>query len=310
MIIDLEKAMFFTDGRYHLQSKEEVPDNIIVEIVKDYNSIFKEKCSKYKKMLLQPSCQINISSKILDENVEIFLDENNFLLKHRMIKDEQEISLIKEQYTLAGSTFLRSLNLFKYDTSEKSWAAALEYHMKMLGAKGESFETIVASGVRSAMPHGCASSKKVKENEPVIVDFGSRLDYTSDYTRMIYSGNDIKVLEVIDIVKNALLKAIDNVTIGKTTGDIDNVARSFIESNGYGKYFNHSLGHGVGIDVHELPYIKAGGDIILEDNMVFTIEPGIYLPDRFGVRLEETVAIRNGKPEVISNVLDKYVYVI
>ena len=110
--------------------------------------------------------------------------------KLRMIKDNSEISLIKEQYHLAGTAFLRALKLFKYGTSEKSWAAALEYHMKMLGAKGESFETIVASGVRGAMPHGTASAKKVNENEPVIIDFGSRDIYTSDYTRMIYAGND------------------------------------------------------------------------------------------------------------------------
>ena len=91
-------------------------------------------------------------------------------------------------------------------------------------------------------------------------------------------------------------------------GDIDNIARQYIEEQGYGAYFNHSLGHGVGIDVHELPVLKPKGDILLEDNMIFTIEPGIYLPDKFGVRLEQTVLINNGKPEIISSALDKYVY--
>ncbi len=308
MLIDLEKAVFFTDGRYSIQAAEEVSENIVVEIVKDYSSIYTERCSIFKKILLQPSCSINISSKIASQGVEIYLDEKDFMQKLRMIKDKSEISLIKEQYNLAGKAFLRALKSFKYGTSEKSWAAALEYHMKMLGAKGESFETIVASGVRGAMPHGTASEKKVVENEPVIIDFGSRTVYTSDYTRMIYAGNDKEVLKVIDIVRSALEKAVESIEEGILCSDIDNAARSYIEEQGYGAYFNHSLGHGVGIDVHELPVLKPKSDILIEDNMIFTIEPGIYLPEKFGVRLEQTVFINNGKPEIISSALDKYVY--
>lgn len=308
MLIDLEKAVFFTDGRYSIQSSEEVAENIVVEIVKDYSKIYTERCAAYKKILLQPSCSINISSKIASSGVEIYLDEKDFMQRLRMVKDNKEIAMIKEQYNLAGRAFLRSLKSFKYDTSEKSWAAALEYHMKMLGAKGESFETIVASGIRGAMPHGTASAKKITKGEPVIIDFGSKEQYTSDYTRMIYAGNDSEVLKIIDVVRSALEKSIENIEEGKLCGDIDNIARQYIEEHGYGAYFNHSLGHGVGIDVHELPVLKPKGDILLEDNMIFTIEPGIYLPDKFGVRLEQTVLINNGKPEIISSALDKYVY--
>ncbi len=308
MLVDLEKAVFFTDSRYSIQAAKEVSENIVVEIVKDYAGIYTERCSAFKKILLQPSCSINISSKIAAQGVDIYLDEKDFMQKLRMVKDNSEISMIKEQYNLAGKAFLRALKSFKYETSEKSWAAALEYHMKMLGAKGESFETIVASGARGAMPHGTASAKKVIENEPVIIDFGSRDIYTSDYTRMIYAGNDAEVLKVIDIVRSALEKAVESISEGLVCSDIDNAARSYIEEQGYGKYFNHSLGHGVGIDVHELPVLKAKCDYLIEDNMIFTIEPGIYLPEKFGVRLEQTVLINNGKPEIISSALDKYVY--
>lgn len=308
MLIDIEKAVFFTDSRYSIQAAEEVSENIVVEIVKDYASIYTERCTVFKKILLQPSCSVNISSKIAAQGVEIYLDEKDFMQKLRMIKDNAEISLIKEQYNLASRAFLRALKSFKYGTSEKSWAAALEYHMKMLGAKGESFETIVASGVRGAMPHGTASAKKINENEPVIMDFGSRDIYTSDYTRMIYAGNDAEVLKVIDIVRSALEKAVESISEGIMCSDIDKEARSYIDEHGYGAYFNHSLGHGVGIDVHELPVLKPKCDYLIEDNMIFTIEPGIYLPEKFGVRLEQTVLINNGKPEIISSALDKYVY--
>ncbi len=158
------------------------------------------------------------------------------------------------------------------------------------------------------MPHGTASAKKVNENEPVIIDFGSRDIYTSDYTRMIYAGNDEEVLKVIDIVRSALEKAVDSIEEGIMCSDIDNTARSYIEEQGYGSYFKHSLGHGVGIDVHELPVLKPKSDFLIEDNMIFTVEPGIYLPEKFGVRLEQTVLINNGKPEIISSILDRYVY--
>ena len=223
MLVDLEKAVFFTDSRYSIQAAKEVSENIVVEIVKDYAGIYTERCSAFKKILLQPSCSINISSKIAAQGVDIYLDEKDFMQKLRMVKDNSEISMIKEQYNLAGKAFLRALKSFKYETSEKSWAAALEYHMKMLGAKGESFETIVASGVRGAMPHGTASAKKVIENEPVIIDFGSRDIYTSDYTRMIYAGNDAEVLKVIDIVRSALEKAVESISEGFVCSDIDNV---------------------------------------------------------------------------------------
>ncbi len=308
MIIDLEKAVFYSDGRYEVQSKQEISDNIEIEIIKDYNKIFTEYCAGYKKILLQPSCSINISSKIASIGVEIYLDEEDFMQRLRMIKDEKEISLIKKQYNIAGKSFLRALKMMKYGTSEKSWAAALEYHMKMAGAKGESFETIVASGYRGAMPHGTATEKLVQDGEPVIIDFGSRDTYTSDYTRMVYAGSDEEVLKVINIVREAVEKSIAGIKNGELSSSIDNIARSHISEAGYGEYFNHSLGHGVGIDVHELPVLRSKSDIVLEDGMVFTIEPGIYLPDKFGVRLEETVLIKNGKPELISNVLDKYVY--
>lgn len=308
MIVDLESAFFYTDGRYEVQSKEEVYDHINTEIVKDYNKIYSEDCAKYKKILLQPSCSINISSKIAAGGVEIYLDENDIMQKLRMIKDDKEIKLIKEQYKLAGKAFLKALKSFQYNNSEKSWAAALEYHMKMLGAKGESFETIVASGVRGAMPHGVASDKIVMENEPVIIDFGSRNTYTSDYTRMVYSGSDSEILNVIDIVRVAVEKSIEGISEGIICSNVDKIARDYITEKGYGEYFNHSLGHGVGIDVHELPVLRAKSDTVIEDGMVFTIEPGIYLPGKFGVRLEQTVYINNNKAEIISGTLDKYVY--
>ena len=308
MIIDLEKAVLFTDGRYTIQATEEVYDHILVEIIKDYSTVFTISCAQYKKILLQPTCELELSNKITNANVEVYLDEKDFIKKLRMLKTASEIRLLKDQYELAGKAFIQTMKTVKYDQPEKNWAATLEYHMKTLGAKGESFETIVASGVRGAMPHGVASDKIVEKNDPIIFDFGSRVDFNSDYTRMVYSGNDEEVLKVIDIVRVAMESAIDGIKEGLKCSEIDNIARSYITEQGYGDYFTHSLGHGIGLDVHELPYISKKSNFVLEDGMVFTIEPGIYLKDKFGVRIEQTVLVTGGKAELISGYLDKYVY--
>lgn len=308
MIVDIEKAVLYTDGRYTVQATEEVYEHILVEIINDYSTVFTVSCAQYKKILLQPTCKLENSNKITSANVDVYLDEKDFIKKLRMLKTSSEIKLIKEQYDLAAKAFIKTMKNVKYDQTERKWAATLEYYMKTLGANGESFETIVASGIRGAMPHGVASDKIVNKEDPVIFDFGSRNDYNSDYTRMVYSGNDKEVLDVIDIVRVAMEKAIDGIEEGLKCSDIDNIARSYISEKGYGDYFTHSLGHGIGLDVHELPYISKKSEFILEDGMIFTVEPGIYIKDKFGVRLEQTVLVTGGKAEIISTYLDKYIY--
>ncbi len=308
ILITGENAVFFTDGRYTVQAAEEVCGDMERVIVSRYADVFAEQGEKYSKILLQSGCPLGIASIIRSAGAQIEADVEETLKTMRMVKDAGEIELIKAQYALAAKAFLKSLESFKTGLSERDWAAALEYNIKTGGADGVSFETIVASGVRGAMPHGTASSKRIGPDEPVIIDFGSRQGYTSDYTRMVYGGSDGEVLRVINIVREAVLKSIDAVRPGVVCRDIDGIARDHISSRGFGEYFNHSLGHGVGLDVHELPVLNSSGGVRLEEGMIFTVEPGIYLPGRFGVRLEDTVLVTADGAEVISRGLDNYVY--
>lgn len=308
LLISDEKNMFFTDGRYTLQAAQEVYPEIECVTVKSYQDIFLKEVPKYNKVLLQPSCILGVASLIKKGGCEVLIDDNNIIKHLRMVKENDEIMLIRAQYALAAEAFKTSLNSFKIGLSERDWAAALEYNIKINGADGVSFETIVASGVRGAMPHGTASSKIIQKDEPVIIDFGSEQGYTSDYTRMIYGGDDKNIMHVINIVKEAVLKSIESVKPGVACKDIDTIAREHISSFGYGEYFNHSLGHGVGLDVHELPVLNLQSNDIIEENMIFTIEPGIYIPDNFGVRLEDTVLVTASGAEVISSFLNDYVY--
>ncbi len=188
--------------------------------------------------------------------------------------------------------FLQSLDSFKPGVSELLWAAELEKNMKLNGAKSPSFDTIIGSGYRGAMPHGIASDKIVAKGDAVVVDFGSKKEYCSDVTRLVKTGADTNVDLVADIVYTALSKAKDAVKVGVKCSEIDAVARDYIQSKGYGDFFRHGLGHGVGIDVHEKPVFNSRDETVLEENMVLTIEPGIYLPGKFGVRLEDTIVVK------------------
>lgn len=310
MIITNEKSFFYTDGRYTLQAAMEVGNGILSIVVKSYREMIEKEMSKYNKVLLQPNCFLSVAEIVRKTGAEIIVDDEDSIKVMRMIKNENEINLIKAQYKLAAKSFKDSLSSFRIGVSEKEWAAILEYNLKKNNADGVSFETIVASGKRSALPHGVASNKIIDENEPVLIDFGSKQGYTSDYTRMVYNGSDKEVKNIIGIVREALLKAIAAVEVGVECREIDLIAREHISSFGYGKYFNHSLGHGVGIDVHELPLINVESKTKLAEGMIFTIEPGIYLPNSFGVRLEDTVLVTSSGAEVISNHLDNYVYSI
>lgn len=308
MIITNEKAFFYTDGRYTIQAATEVKEGILCIVVKSYREMLEKEMAKYNNVLLQSSCSLLLAEIVKKSGSNIIVDNGDVMKVMRSVKDKEEIDLIKAQYLLAAKAFKDSLSSFKVGLKERDWAASLEYNLKINNADGVSFDTIVASGVRSALPHGVASSKIIEVDEPVLVDFGSKQGYTSDYTRMVYGGNNQEVKQIIGIVREALLKAIAAVDVGVPCKDIDLIARQHISSFGYGKYFNHSLGHGVGLDVHELPLINVESETLLEEGMIFTIEPGIYLPNSFGVRLEDTVLVTSNGAEVISSPLDDYVY--
>ncbi len=187
--------------------------------------------------------------------------------------------------------------------TEKEIANELECMMRALGAEGPSFETIVASGPRAALPHGHATDKKLEAGETVVIDFGCRLDgYCSDETCTVALGEPSRQMkEIHEVVFDAKQKGIDAVRAGLPVRELDMIVRGFIEEKGYGEYFGHGTGHGVGIAVHEPPAVTARGEGILEESMVVTIEPGIYIPHVGGVRLEDMVLVGENGGEVLTH---------
>ena len=222
--------------------------------------------------------------------------------RERLVKDKDEIELLRAAVLLGGSLFDVALKSIRPGVREIEVAAEMEYAARRAGADAMSFETIVASGERSALPHGRASGAKIPDSGFVVCDFGVILTgYCSDMTRTVYVGRPSEeARRMYDVVKSAQQAAADSVGPGVSVGDVDEAARKVLQGNGLGRYFTHSTGHGVGLEIHEAPRVAAGQKDVLQPGMVITIEPGAYIPGRWGVRIEDMVVVTETGCEVLT----------
>ncbi|HEY0759795.1 MAG TPA: aminopeptidase P family protein [Acidisarcina sp.] len=221
---------------------------------------------------------------------------------HRLVKDEDEIAVMREAALLGCRLFEELLEHIGPGVTEAAIAARLEYAARTAGAEGMSFETIVASGGRSALPHGQASAARLPRNGFVTLDFGVILrGYCSDMTRTVCLGKARgREREAYEAVLEAQQSAVAAVRHGVSCGEVDQAARSVLERAGLGEFFSHSTGHGVGIEIHEAPRIAAGEKSALASGMVVAIEPGVYLAGEFGLRIEDMVLVTAGGGEILT----------
>ena len=221
----------------------------------------------------------------------------------RMMKDENEVAAIKKAVEIADSAFVHILSFIKPGISEQTVALELEYQMRKLGAEKPAFDTIVASGKRGALPHGIASKKIIELGDFVTMDFGAVYQgYHSDITRTICMGSPTdKQRQLYDIVLTAQLAGVEAVQPGKTGREVDAVARKIIVDAGFGDYFGHGLGHGLGLYIHEDPRLSPSNtQTVLMESMVVTVEPGIYLPEWGGIRIEDTVLVSTDGCQILT----------
>lgn len=221
----------------------------------------------------------------------------------RVIKDENEIALIRRSVKLNEQVFQETFASLDDTATEVDVALEIATRMRKIGAERESFETIVAAGAASSLPHAVPGPSKLVKNGPLLIDMGLILDgYCSDMTRSFCLGKaDDEYRKIHRIVRQAQLQGIKAVKAGVTCREVDQAARKVIEDAGYGKYFGHALGHGVGLAVHEEPRISPKSRKKLRSGMVITIEPGIYIPGWGGIRLENMVAVRDDGCEVLNH---------
>ncbi|WP_028588980.1 M24 family metallopeptidase [Paenibacillus massiliensis] len=221
----------------------------------------------------------------------------------RLYKDANEIELMQRAADLADAAFAHILPKIKPGITERELDLEMEFFMRSRGATSSSFDTIVASGERSALPHGVASSKVVQKNELITFDFGALLDgYCSDLTRTVATGELApKLREIYDVVLEAQLHTLEHIRAGMTGREADALARDVITRHGYGEYFGHSTGHGLGMEVHESPRLSKLSDDVLKPGMVVTVEPGIYLPGLGGVRIEDDIVITDNGIRILTS---------
>lgn len=230
-------------------------------------------------------------------------DKSNMVWKLRMIKDETELNYMRRAAALTSEGMKAAIQTVKAGLREFEVAAEIEYAMRRRGSGGVAFDTAVASGVRSAYPHGGCTDRKIRKGDFVVLDIGARYqNYRSDLTRTLTVGEpSSKQQRVYRVVKEAQEKAFQNVRAGVKACNVDTVARELIENEGYGEYFVHSLGHGVGLEIHESPTLGPESKDKLRAGNVVTVEPGIYIVDFGGVRIEDTVLVRKGRAEKLTD---------
>lgn len=292
LYVDSTHKIIITDSRYILQAKNEAPDCEIIE----HSGMWLEagKLQLAGKVALDGDYFSYSEQCALAAALPNVVWENVDLVALRRVKTALELEFITKAVAISDRAFAELIPHIKVGMSELELAAQLEFNMRKLGSEGVAFSTIVASGIRSALPHGMPTEKIVEKGDFITFDFGATYKgYRSDITRtLVLSKATAWQREVYDIVLQANLLGENSVKEGITGFDVDAKVRQFIADNGYGAYFGHGLGHGVGMDIHEQPVLsRRGPKTILPVNAVVTIEPGIYIPGKGGVRIEDTVVV-------------------
>ena len=311
LLVQESGSVFFSDVRYDTQAREEVTGAKVVIARKAVLNAVGEWIAARRKRARVWTIGIEADHLTVAERKRVAdLLPRGLRLKNapslveqaRMVKDPNELERIRAAVKLGATLFDRALQVLRPGVKEAEVAAEMEYAARRSGAEEMSFPTIVASGPRSALPHGRASSQIIVPGGFVVCDFGVILEgYCSDQTRTVWVGKvPADARKVYEAVREAQQAAIEAVRPGATCGEVDEAARKILHKAGLGKHFTHSTGHGVGLEIHEAPRVAAGQKEVLKPGMVITIEPGVYFPGKWGVRIEDMVAVTADGCEVLT----------
>jgi Xaa-Pro aminopeptidase len=303
ILLTTDEDYFITDDRYIDMAKSIVTGMNVLSSRDAFGEIAKI-AENLKTVGFEDSLDFASYQALATVTKKTLIATSQFFMDFRQIKDETEIALIRKACEITDQAFEAALKYIEPGKSEIEVANFLDFKMRELGASGLSFETIVASGKRSSLPHGVASHKIIENGDAVTMDFGCFYEhYASDMTRTIFVGEpDAKMQEIYHVVRQANQALIEKAKVGLSYADFDKIPREVIEAAGYGANFTHGIGHGFGLDIHEVPYFgQKMTDSFLQKNMLVTDEPGIYLTDFGGVRIEDDLLITENGCEVLTN---------
>lgn len=311
-LITKEDALFITDFRYTEQATEQVKQFQIIEHKGPIEQEIKDQLKKLNVKRLGFESE-HMTFHLYNKYDQLFdvdlVPVNNVVETMRKVKTDEELSVLKQAAKIADDAFVHILNYIRPGTKEIDIAIELEYFMRQAGATAASFDIIVASGYRSSLPHGIASTKTIENGELVTLDFGALYNgYCSDITRTVAVGDvSDELKKIYDIVLEAQTRGVANIKPNMTGKEADSLTRDYITEQGYGQYFGHSTGHGIGLEVHEGPTLSPRSEEVLKPGMVVTVEPGIYIPDVGGCRIEDDIVITEDGNERLTNASKQFI---
>lgn len=305
-LVTPHKAYFITDFRYTEQAGEQVKEFDVVQaktnLLEEAAELAKNLAVKslaFEKDYVTYAAFLDYEAKIEAELQPV----SGLIEKIRMIKTPEEVSILKAAAKIADDAFEHICKFIKVGQTELEISNELEFFMRKQGATSSSFDTIVASGLRSALPHGVATEKRIENGDFITLDYGALYNgYISDITRTVAVGEPSdKLREIYQVVLDAQVLGVEKIGPGMTGIEADAIARDYIKSKGYGEAFGHSTGHGIGLEVHEAPGLSFKSQTVLEPGMAVTVEPGIYLPGIGGVRIEDDILITESGNERLTH---------
>lgn len=311
VLVSLADAALITDARYENEYVDALPEGVSFQVTRDYygEAVKQAVAFGIEKLGFEadlPFANYELLDDLLPANIS-FDAVPGAVEALREVKDEAEVAALRKAAEASLKAFNQLMTEIKAGWTEKQVADRLDVLQKQYGGEKPSFDTIVASGARSAMAHGTATDKKLEKGDLVTIDFGYYVDgYTSDVTRTFAIGEiDPELAKIYAIVKQANEDGIDVIKPGLSTAEVDKVVRDYITGEGYGDYYIHSTGHGAGLDIHEGPYLSARSSDELQAGNLLTIEPGIYLAGKGGVRIEDDVLVTENGHEVLTAGISK-----
>jgi Xaa-Pro aminopeptidase len=308
LVVSDRGSVLFTDGRYTQQAREEV-QGVRVRIARKPALLavgeWLQKRSSLRGIAIEAAhislAGRNILGKAIGPTAKLVASDS-MIEQLRRLKDADEVARIRAACHLAVNLFRSLVKTIRPGVSESRLAGGLEFEARKAGAEQMAFPTIVAGGARSALPHGRASGKPIPKRGFVVCDFGVILaGYCSDMTRTVHVGQPTTAArQGYEAVREAQQAAVEAVRPGMTVGEVDHAARKLLYNRRLAKFFTHSTGHGVGLEIHEAPRVAADQKEVLQPGMVITIEPGVYLPGKWGVRIEDTVVVTETGCEILT----------
>ena len=313
VIVDKDGTTLFTDKRYIEAAEKQFQGTDVTPVLfKPGEAI--ERLKKYESVGISFNGTTVSEFEALKKSGAKFENVDKALTQAMIVKNEWELENIQKACEIAEKAFIATLPHIKEGMTETQVAALLEYNMRSLGAEGTSFATICAFGAHAAVPHHVTGETALKFGDEILLDFGCKVGgYCSDITRTVLFGDDGKH-EAFKKAYNAVLTAHnlvqENLRSGMTGVEADAIARNYLKEQGYGELFTHSLGHGIGLNVHEMPSISPKGENVLVDGMVFSDEPGVYVAGEYGIRIEDTVRLENGHVKSFMSLTSKELIIL